>query len=87
MLGIVAPVAGCFKMLAGHDARHLADHGDRIALAGNLDARHREAVFRIVEGDALDDAGDGVAHCKTYYIAAIGGNEDATPRAAVGLTG
>ena len=55
-------LAGRLEVLAGHGARQLADDGDQAALALDLDAQHREAVLRIVKGDALDDAGEGFGH-------------------------
>ena len=62
MLGIFTPGAGRLQILAGHHARHLADDGDQIALPLHLHAQHGETILRIVEGDALDDAGNRVHH-------------------------
>ena len=35
----------------------MADHGDEITVAADLDAQDAEAVLGIVEGDALDETG------------------------------
>jgi hypothetical protein len=35
----------------------MADHGDGVALAAHLDPQHAKAGVGIVEGDALDQAG------------------------------
>ena len=38
----------------------MADHGDQVALAARLDPQHAEAVLGVVEGDPLDQAGQGL---------------------------
>ena len=47
--------------LAGADRGRGADHGHQLALAAHLDPQHAEAVLGIVEGDPLDQAGQGLA--------------------------
>ena len=61
MLGILTPGPRRLQILPGHDARHLAHHGDQIALPLNVDAQHRKPILRIVESDPLDDAGNRIA--------------------------
>ena len=62
MLRIVAPGAGRFEILPGHDARHLADDRDQVLLPFDLNAQHREPVFRVVKGDTFHDAGQSDVH-------------------------
>ena len=46
--------------LAGRDHRGVADDGDQVALAARLDPQHAEAVLGVVEGDPLDQPGQGL---------------------------
>jgi len=46
--------------LAGGDHRGMPDEGDEIALASRFDAQHAEAVVGVVEGDAVDQAGQNL---------------------------
>src|ERR1700730_11047345 len=39
------------------DHCRVTEDGDQVALAAGLDAQHAEAVLVVVEGDALDEAG------------------------------
>src|SRR5712671_4192979 len=43
--------------LANRDHRRVAEDGDQVALPAGFDAEHAEAVLVVVEGDALDEAG------------------------------
>jgi hypothetical protein len=42
--------------LSGGDHRGMADESDEIALASRFDAQDAEAVLRVVECDAVDQA-------------------------------
>src|SRR6202795_4731445 len=53
---VVDPFARRGDPLAGGDHRGVADDRDQVAVAARLDAQHAKAVFRVVEGDALDKA-------------------------------
>src|SRR5262249_39031341 len=52
---VLAPGAVGLDVLPRHGAGHLADHRHQPAPPLRLDAQHREARFRVVERDALDD--------------------------------
>ena len=58
---VVDPGAAGLDELAGADRGGGADHGDQLALAADLDPQHAEAVLGVVEGDPLDQAGQGLA--------------------------
>ena len=47
--------------LAGADRGRVADHGDQVALAADLDPQHAEAVLGVVERHPLDQAGQRLA--------------------------
>src|SRR5512132_2583160 len=54
---IVDPPATRLDELAGADRRRMTDDGNQIALAARLHPQHAEAVVLVVEGHALDEAG------------------------------
>ena len=54
---VVDPFARRGDPLAGGDYRGVADDGDQFAVATGLDAKNTKAVFGVVVGDALDEAG------------------------------
>ena len=58
---VVDPDARRLNELAGADHRRVTDHGDQVTLAPRLDAQNAEAVVRVVERDALDQAGETFA--------------------------
>jgi hypothetical protein len=58
---IVDPSAARLHELARANGRSVADDGDQIALAARLDTQHAEAAVLVVEGDALDEAGEVLA--------------------------
>ena len=54
---VVDPLPGCrYPFPGGHHGR-VAHQGDQIAVAAGLGPQDTEAAFGIVEGDALDQAG------------------------------
>jgi hypothetical protein len=54
---IIDPFAGCRHPLAGRDGRSVSDHCDKLPMPTRLDLEHAEAVFLVVVGHALDEAG------------------------------
>ena len=61
MGAIVHPGAARLHELAGRDRGGMADHGDQVALAADLDPQDAEAVLCVVEGHPLDEAGERLA--------------------------
>ena len=57
MGAVVDPFARRGDPLAGGDRGGVADDGDQFAMTARLDAQNAEAVLGVVEGDALDEAG------------------------------
>ena len=57
---VVDPLPGHLDEFAGGDRSRVTDDGDQIALTPRLDPQHAEAAVHVVEGDALDEAGEGV---------------------------
>ena len=55
---VVDPLAACCDPFAGGDARGVPNDGYQVTVAARLDAKNAEAVFGIVERDALDEAGE-----------------------------
>ena len=55
---VVDPPAARLDELAGADRRGMADDGDQVALAARLHPQDAEAAVLVVEGDALDEAGE-----------------------------
>ena len=53
---VVDPFAGCGDPLPGGNDRGVADDGHQIAMSARFRPQYAKAVFRIVEGDALDEA-------------------------------
>ena len=60
MGAVVDPGPRCADELAGRDQRRVADHGDGVALAARLDPQDAEAGLGAVEGDPLDQPGQGL---------------------------
>ena len=58
---VVDPGAAGLDELAGADRGRGADHGHELPLAADLDPQHAEAGLGVVEGDPLDQAGQGLA--------------------------
>ena len=58
---VVDPGAAGLDELAGADRGRGADHGHQLPLAADLDPQHAEAGLGAVEGDPLDQAGQGLA--------------------------
>jgi hypothetical protein len=58
MRAVVDPVSARLHELASRDHRCVAEDGDQVALAAGFDAQHAEAVLIVVEGNALDEAGE-----------------------------
>ena len=54
---VVDPASARLDELAGRDHRSVAENRDQVALPAGFDAQDAEAVLRVVEGDALDEAG------------------------------
>jgi hypothetical protein len=54
------PFARRCDPLASGDHRGVADDGDQFAVAARLDAQNAKAVLGVVEGDALDKAGQNL---------------------------
>jgi hypothetical protein len=65
MGAVVGPFAGGRHPLAGRDHRRMAHRRDKIAVAARLEPQDAEAVFRVVEGDPLDEAREnfGIGVC------------------------
>ena len=57
MGAVVDPFARRGDPFAGGDGGGVADDGHQFAVAARLDAQDAEAVLGVVEGDALDEAG------------------------------
>ena len=57
---VVDPLPGHLDEFAGGDRSGVTDDGDQIALTPRLHPQHAEAAVHVVEGDALDEAGEGV---------------------------
>ena len=55
MLAIIVPIPARLDELAGGDHGGMADNGDQIPLAARLHTQHGEAVFLVVERDALNE--------------------------------
>jgi hypothetical protein len=60
MRAVVDPAPASLNELAGRDHRCVAEDGDQVALTAGFDAQHAEAVLFVVEGDALDEAGQNL---------------------------
>ena len=58
---VVDPGAAGLDELAGADRGRGADHGHQLPLPADLDPQHAEAGLGVVEGDPLDQAGQGLA--------------------------
>ena len=58
---VVDPPPARLHELAGADGRSVADDRDQIAMAARLDPQDAEAAVLVVEGDALDQAGEVLA--------------------------
>src|SRR4029079_14814080 len=54
---VVDPFARGSDPLAGRNGCRMADHGHHIAMPARLDAQNAEAVFAVMVGNALDEAG------------------------------
>ena len=57
MRAVVDPESAGLNELTGRDHRRMTDDGDQVSLAPGLDAQHAKAVLRVVEGHAVDQAG------------------------------
>ncbi len=57
MGAVVDPFARRRDPFAGGDHGSVTDDGDQFAVAARLDPENAEAVFGVVEGDPLDEAG------------------------------
>ena len=55
---VVGPRAGGLDELAGRDHGGVPGHGDEVALPAGLQTQDTEAVLLVVEGHALDEAGE-----------------------------
>ena len=60
MRAVVDPGSARLNELAGRDHRRMTEDGDQVALAAGFDEQHAEAVLLVVEGDALDEAGQNL---------------------------
>ena len=63
MGAIVEPFARGGDPFTGGDRCGVADDRHEVAIAARLDAQHAEAILGIVEGHALDDAGQHFLCC------------------------
>ena len=54
---VIDPGSARLNELAGRDHRRVTEDGDQVALPAGFDAEHTEAVIVVVEGYALDEAG------------------------------
>ncbi len=61
VIPVAGPPAAGLHELAGRDRDDMADDRHQIAMAANLDPKHGPAVIGIVEGHALDKAGERFA--------------------------
>src|SRR5215469_6061134 len=64
MRAIVDPAPARLDELAGRDHRRVTEHGDQVALTAGFDPQHAEAVLVVVEGDALDQAGQDLGRAR-----------------------
>jgi hypothetical protein len=79
MGAIVDPLARGSDPLAGADRGGMAENGDQVAVATRLDPEHAEAVVGVVEGDALDQAGEDLAVRCVGLLARLGVLQDDPP--------
>ena len=61
MRPVVDPPAARLHELTGANGRSVADDRDQIAMAARLDPQDAEAALLVVEGDALNQAGEVLA--------------------------
>ena len=59
---VVRPRPIGLDVFAGRNRRNLANDRHELTPAAHLDAQHGKAILRVVERNALDDAGEGVSH-------------------------
>jgi len=57
---VVNPGPARLNKLAGRDHRGVANDGDQITLAASFNSQHAEAVLGVVEGHAVDQAGQNL---------------------------
>jgi hypothetical protein len=77
---VIDPGPACLHELAGRDHRGMANDGDQIALATGFDPWHAEAVVGVMEGNAVDQARQGLrrarrqgpCHPKAQYAVSVG---------------
>ena len=82
---VVDPGAGGLNEFAGADHRRVANHGHQVALAPRLDAQDAEAVVRVVERDALDQAGEVFRLCASRLrLAASCSDGGSSSKAGIG---
>src|SRR4051812_38251384 len=62
MFAIDCPGPTGFEMLARRDHREAAEDRHEVAPARHLDLKHDKPVFRVVEGDPLNQAGEQFGH-------------------------
>ncbi len=55
---VVGPSPGGLDELAGRDHGRVPGDGDEVALAAGFQAQDAEAIIRVVEGHAFDEAGE-----------------------------
>src|SRR3954465_13357878 len=60
MRTVVDPGPARLDELAGRNHRGMPDQGDVVALASRFDPEHAEAVLRVAECNAVDEAGQNL---------------------------
>ena len=64
---VVDPASTRLHELAGRHHRGMAEYGDQVALAAGFDTQHAKPVLSVVEGDALDNTGQGLDRRARLY--------------------
>ena len=69
---VVDPSSTRLQELAGRHHRGMAEYGDQVALAAGFDAQHAKPVLFVVEGDALNNTGQGLDRRARLHCGATG---------------
>src|ERR1700733_3622170 len=83
VLAIIVPIPARLNELAGGDHGGMADNGNQIPLAARLHTQHGEAVFLVVERDALNEPSEdlGTALSRVRFHREQLSTDDQTPSA------
>ena len=72
MRAVVLPHPARLNKLAGGNHRRVAENGDQIALTPRLHPQYAEPVLFVVEGDALNNTGQGLDRRARLHCGATG---------------